>query len=129
MKTQNDQATVAPIALLLIAMSTLVFQFFIFGGDFATSTVITSIDAPTCENAGGFLAGTNFIACNIGAFFIMIINGILLIASVVKFLIAGLTFNVPGAPLYARFLVSILYIGAFGMGIAGLFRGVPRGGA
>lgn len=121
----TDNANVAPVAILLIAAGVLAFQAVVYADEYATQSIITSVDTPECVgDFSGIVGATALIACRIQQGFLFIVNVFLVIFSVVRFMFNAITFNVPGAPFYVRAMFATFFIGSLGWSIAGMFRGV-----
>lgn len=125
-RERNDSASVAPVSILLIAVSVIGFQSLMFGTSLVESSVIASIEYTECtadDDVNRIGDAFKNIACYIGNFFKFLGNVSLVIASVVRFFFNALTFNIPGAPIVVRIIVGTAFIGSIGWAIAGLSRG------
>lgn len=111
---------IGPLALLIIAVGTIGFEALVFGQDLVESSIIPTIETPTCPDTLGVF---ETMACWIKVVGIGIVNTFIVVISVIRFFFSALTFNVPGANIYVRIMFSTVMVGGIGLAIAGLFRG------
>ena len=108
-----------PIPPLLIATVGLIFMSALLGSALADESFPT-LSTTNADCGGG---GLDKIACEIGNGFNYVVNFFKLIFGAIAFFINAVTFNVPGAPWYARIPISIILGGSIFVSILGFIRG------
>lgn len=114
-----------PIAILVVISLTLGFEGLIFGQDFLASSFppLLTVNPGSCGPVNNIVDATFWIGCQIGQIVLFVGNVFLVIGGVVLFLFNLVSFNVPGAPLFVRFVVGTAIGGTLIWSIAALFRG------
>ena len=113
----------APLAIVAL---TLTFQGLLYGGSLidASYPALRTVDFDACNDATGWTRGIEIFGCYIGNVLLILINAVVLIFGTVVFFVNLITFNVPGAPTFVRFLVgATLGASVLWIVIATLFRG------
>lgn len=108
----------AATTILGIVILTVAFQGLFYGSSLVQSSYppLRSVDFGSCSDQqswasgvpiiGAISDGTKTIACWVGNFFLIIGNVFVFLYGTVVFIINVMTFNVPGAPTFIRFLIG-----------------------
>lgn len=103
----------SPPAVMAALIAILTFESLLFGVEIAERTAPVFAE----PDSGGFWSFLDPIISLIQGIFTMVV-----------FMFNLITFNVPGADAWARFLVGGIQVSALGYGIAGLIRGFASNG-
>lgn len=106
------------LGLLVVAVGTIAFEAMVFGEDLVESSIFTTIEYGDCSTGDFF----DVLGCVVLNFFKGLVNTVLIVSSVIRFLFNALTFNIPGAPMAIRIVVSSVFIGGIGFAIVSMVK-------
>jgi hypothetical protein len=123
-----------PMAILVVVTLTLTFEGLLFGADVQSLPFpeITANPASCQAPSGGIynvpvigniVSGSDVLACWVGQTFLLLGQVVLMLLAVIAWFLSLATFNVPGAPLFVRFLMGTLIGGGMLWSVVSLFRG------